>query len=82
VEGVWVACGFCAHGVSGAGGVGKVMAEWIVNGDSGMDLSAMALGRFRGQPLDRETIERRACQVYATYYDLVSGLKPVVGVTR
>jgi glycine/D-amino acid oxidase-like deaminating enzyme len=73
VEGVWVACGFCAHGVSGAGGVGKVMAEWIVNGDPGLDLSAMALGRFRGQPLDLETIERRACRVYATYYDIVSG---------
>ncbi|HEX6508380.1 MAG TPA: FAD-binding oxidoreductase, partial [Chloroflexota bacterium] len=33
VKGFWAACGFCAHGVSGAGGVGKMMAEWLVEGE-------------------------------------------------
>ena len=32
VKGFWVACAFCAHGLAGAGGIGKVMAEWIVEG--------------------------------------------------
>ena len=32
VRGFFVATGFCAHGIAGAGGVGKVMAEWIVHG--------------------------------------------------
>ena len=32
VPGFWVAAGFCAHGLAGAGGIGKVMAEWIVDG--------------------------------------------------
>lgn len=73
VQGVWAACGFCAHGVSGAGGVGKVVAEWIVNGDPGTDLSHMALTRFGVRHLDRATIEQRASAVYATYYDIVSG---------
>jgi glycine/D-amino acid oxidase-like deaminating enzyme len=73
-EGVWAACGFCAHGVSGAGGVGQVIAEWIAHGDPGMDLSHMALSRFGGRHLDRVTIEQRASAVYATYYDIVSGL--------
>ena len=30
--GFFVAAGFCAHGIAGAGGIGKVMAEWIVDG--------------------------------------------------
>ena len=29
VHGLFVAAGFCAHGIAGAGGVGRVMAEWI-----------------------------------------------------
>ena len=32
VTGLWVAAGFCVHGLAGAGGVGRVIAEWIVEG--------------------------------------------------
>ena len=32
IGGLFVAAGFCAHGLAGAGGVGKVMAEWIAAG--------------------------------------------------
>ena len=32
VRGFWVAAGFCAHGLAGAGGMGKLVAEWIVEG--------------------------------------------------
>jgi glycine/D-amino acid oxidase-like deaminating enzyme len=73
VHGVWAACGFCAHGVSGAGGVGKVMAEWIVHGDPGLDLSAMALARFAGKPpLDKAAIQAGASRIYSTYYDIAA----------
>src|SRR2546422_10800902 len=30
VGGFFVAAGFCAHGIAGAGGVGRLMAEWIL----------------------------------------------------
>ena len=33
VHGLFVAAGFCAHGIAGAGGVGRVMAEWILDGE-------------------------------------------------
>jgi len=72
VKGFWTACGFCAHGVSGAGGVGKVMAEWIVNGDPGLDLAHMALSRFDGRLPDLQTIQREACRIYSTYYDIAT----------
>ncbi|MBV8954784.1 MAG: FAD-binding oxidoreductase, partial [Solirubrobacterales bacterium] len=33
VRGLFVAAGFCAHGLAGAGGIGRVIAEWIVGGE-------------------------------------------------
>ena len=33
VRGFFVAAGFCAHGLAGAGGVGRLMAEWIIAGE-------------------------------------------------
>ena len=35
VSGLFVAAGFCAHGLAGAGGIGRVMAEWILAGRTG-----------------------------------------------
>src|SRR4051794_16203736 len=32
VRGLWVAAGFCVHGLAGAGGGGEGMAEWIAEG--------------------------------------------------
>src|SRR5262249_28863745 len=40
VAGLWIACGFCAHGVSGSGGVGRVLAEWMGYGKPSADPSA------------------------------------------
>jgi len=72
--GVWVACGFCAHGVSGGGGVGKAIAQWIIDGDPGHDLQSMSLARF-DRTMDAETISQLACGVYSTYYDVVPEAK-------
>ena len=46
VRGFFVAAGFCAHGLAGAGGLGKAMAEWIVAGEPAMDLWEMDVRRF------------------------------------
>jgi 4-methylaminobutanoate oxidase (formaldehyde-forming) len=70
VQGFWAACGFCAHGVSSAGGVGRVLAQWIVNGDPGVDLRNTALERFGNQAADTNWIQQRASEVYRTYYDV------------
>ena len=55
VTGLWVAAGFCVHGLAGAGGVGRVIAEWIVKGQPWVDVSAMDIRRFgrhwRSRPL-------------------------------
>ena len=49
VRGFWVACAFCAHGLAGAGGIGKVMAEWIVDGHPEWDMWRLDVRRFGPQ---------------------------------
>ena len=49
VAGFFVAAGFCAHGIAGAGGIGKVMAEWIVDGEPSFDVWHMDINRFGRQ---------------------------------
>ncbi len=46
VAGFFVCAGFCAHGLAGAGGIGKVVAEWIVEGEPSLDLWHMDIRRF------------------------------------
>ena len=46
VRGFWVAAGFCAHGLAGAGGMGKLVAEWIVEGTPSLDVWHMDSRRF------------------------------------
>ena len=70
VGGLFVAAGFCAHGLAGAGGVGKVMAEWIVAGEPQQDLWAMDIRRFGAQYRSPAYTLARTKEVYETYYDI------------
>ena len=70
VRGFFVAAGFCAHGIAGAGGIGKVMADWIVNGEPEYDVWKMDIRRFGEQYRSRSYARDRAYEVYATYYDI------------
>ena len=46
VRGFWIAAGFCAHGLAGAGGMGRLVAEWIVEGQPPFDVWHMDSRRF------------------------------------
>lgn len=70
VHGFWVACGFCAHGVSGSGGVGKMIAQWIVAGEPELDLWHMDMRRFGAYTASRRYIATRVHEIYSTYYDI------------
>lgn len=70
LSGFWVACGFCAHGVSGSGGVGKALADWIVHGEPELDLWHMDIRRFAAHVSRAGYVAARATEVYATYYDV------------
>lgn len=45
-RGFWIAAGMSLNGFGGAGGVGKLMAEWIVEGEPSMDIYAFKATRF------------------------------------
>ncbi len=70
VRGFWVAAGFCAHGLAGAGGMGKLVAEWIVEGTPSLDVWHMDSRRFGAAYRSREYTLVRTKEIYETYYDV------------
>ncbi len=70
VAGFFVAAGFCAHGIAGAGGIGKVMAEWVVSGEPELNLSHMDIGRFGAAYASPAYTLARTLENYQTYYDI------------
>jgi glycine cleavage system aminomethyltransferase T/glycine/D-amino acid oxidase-like deaminating enzyme len=71
VDGLWAAAGFCVHGLAGAGGVGKVMAEWIVDGRPEYDVASMDIRRFGAQYRSARHVRVKALDAYSRYYDVV-----------
>lgn len=69
LDNVFHCCGFPA-GVAAAGGAGWAIANWVIDGDPGMDLWDFDVRRFgRGHDV-RAYLERRAVDAYAHYYAL------------
>ncbi|HET9680866.1 MAG TPA: FAD-dependent oxidoreductase, partial [Candidatus Limnocylindrales bacterium] len=70
VRGFFVAAGFCAHGIAGAGGIGRQVAHWIVEGEPELDLWKMDIRRFGAQYRSPQLTLARTYENYATYYDI------------
>ena len=70
VRGLWTAAGFCAHGLAGAGGMGRLVAEWIVEGTPSLDTWEMDSRRFGAAYRAGPYTLARTREVYATYYDV------------
>ncbi|MBA2380975.1 MAG: GcvT family protein, partial [Chloroflexi bacterium] len=70
VRGFFVAAGFSAHGIAGAGGIGRQMASWIVDGQPELDLWKMDIRRFGPAYRSRDYTLVRSVENYATYYDI------------
>ncbi len=68
VPGFFVAAGMSLNGIAGAGGVGKVMAEWVIDGEPSIDLHEMNIRRFGTNYNDIEFITEKAREVYHYYY--------------
>ncbi len=70
VRGLWTAAGFCAHGLAGAGGMGRLIAEWIVEGTPSLDTWEMDSRRFGRQYRSLDYTLARTREIYETYYDV------------
>ena len=70
VAGFFVAAGFCAHGIAGAGGIGQVLAAWILDGEPGLDLWHMDVRRFGRHYRSPGYTLARTAENYESYYDI------------
>ena len=68
-DNVFVACGFTS-GIAAAGGAGRALAEWIVQGEPEMDLWPFDLRRFGDFHSGTRALHERAVHAYGSYYKL------------
>lgn len=69
LDNFYVACGFTA-GIAASGGAGEAMADWILDGDPGMDLWAFDVRRFGRPHTTGRYLEDRAIESYGSYYKI------------
>ncbi len=69
-RGFWNACGMSLNGYGGAGGIGKLMAEWIVTGEPDLDIYAFKATRFGNYYAQTEYAAERTRECVKYYYRL------------
>lgn len=74
VDGLWVAE---AVWVTHSGGVGKVMAEWLVEGRTSIDLRECDLHRFDDYQHSPAYVAERSAQNFREVYDIIHPLQPM-----
>jgi 4-methylaminobutanoate oxidase (formaldehyde-forming) len=62
-------CGFSA-GIAGGGGAGAAVANWIADGDPGLDLAGLDPRRFGPEYAAPEMLAKSAADAYGSYYSL------------
>jgi 4-methylaminobutanoate oxidase (formaldehyde-forming) len=67
LDNFYLCCGFTS-GIAGSGGAGMVMANWIVDGDPGMDLWPFDVRRFGAPHSVKQFMYERAVESYGRYY--------------
>jgi glycine cleavage system aminomethyltransferase T/glycine/D-amino acid oxidase-like deaminating enzyme len=69
LDNFYVACGFTA-GIAASGGAGEALANWIIEGDPGLDLWQFDVRRFGRPQTGARWLEERAIEAYAAYYGI------------
>jgi glycine cleavage system aminomethyltransferase T/glycine/D-amino acid oxidase-like deaminating enzyme len=68
LRGFWMAAGLSLNGFGGAGGIGRTLAEWIVRGETEMDVSPYRAWRFGATHRDPTYAAETAREAYKYYY--------------
>ena len=68
VRGLYVAAGFNSIGIQSAGGAGKVLADWIVDGHPPMDLWDVDIRRMMPFQRNRHYLETRTTETLGLLY--------------
>ncbi len=70
LQNFYVAAGFNSVGIASAGGAGKALADWIVDGDPGIDLTVTDIRRFAGFNGNNRWLRDRVGEVLGLHYAL------------
>jgi 4-methylaminobutanoate oxidase (formaldehyde-forming) len=69
-RGLWMAAGMSLNGYGGAGGMGKLMAEWIIEGEAPQDVNVYRATRFGNYYSNPEYAAERTREGVKYYYAL------------
>lgn len=70
VRGFFVGAGFNSVGIASAGGAGKALAEWIVDGEPSMDLTGVDVRRFGRFNGNHQWLRDRVGEVLGLHYEI------------
>ncbi len=70
VAGLYVAAGFNSIGIQSAGGAGKVLADWIVDGHPPFDLWDVDVRRMMPFQRNRQYLKERTVETLGLLYDM------------
>jgi 4-methylaminobutanoate oxidase (formaldehyde-forming) len=70
VRGFWMLAGMSLNGYGGAGGMGKLLAEWIIDGEAPMDVYGYRATRFGNYYSDHVYAAERTKESVKYYYRL------------
>ena len=70
VQGFFVGAGFNSVGIASAGGAGRALAEWVVEGEPTMDLTAVDVRRFARFNGNVQWLHDRVGEVLGLHYEI------------
>ncbi|MEY4530502.1 MAG: Aminomethyltransferase [Deinococcota bacterium] len=70
LHGLFVMAGFNSVGIASAGGAGKYLAEWIVDGEPSIDLWSVDIQRFGAALNNRTFLRDRVTEVLGLHYQM------------
>ncbi len=70
VRNFFVGAGFNSVGIASAGGAGRALAEWIVEGSPTMDLTAVDIRRFAAFNGNNQWLHDRVAEVLGLHYSI------------
>jgi sarcosine dehydrogenase len=70
MDNVFVAVGFNAFGIAAGGGAGRMMAEWIIEGEPSLDIWPLDIRRFGPYHRSRAYNVERTKELYGKHYTI------------
>ena len=67
-RGMFVAAGFNSAGIANAGGAGRLLAEWMVDGEPSVDVGDVDIRRFSGFHGNRAHLSERTVETLGLHY--------------